>query len=258
MIISAIEADNFTDIVNGILPTDPFACRIISLYNSYSPDLAFVDYWLLQNDDGEFNGAIARNGSNFILFLTEHSDIDEVSSFMRVAGASAVICDGKYKLELNDCKTLTGSVLVRDIAFEEEDNKLEFFKPDIKSVYNMIVKSADENFNPPPFDDFYVDVNHKLRHNTARLVGIFENGVCVASAMTVAESPDSAVLGAVSCDPDYRRRGFGSALIKYLTNLLVSENKSVYLHRAQNANVDFYKNLGFGEHGTWCEYYFIR
>ena len=94
MIISALEADNFINIVNGISPTDPFACRIISLYNSYSPDLVFVDYWLLQNVSGDFTGAIARNGSNFILFLTKQSDIGEVSSFMRVAGASAVICDG--------------------------------------------------------------------------------------------------------------------------------------------------------------------
>ena len=258
MIISALEADNYIEIINAVSQSDPFACRIISLYNSYSPELAFVDYWLLQNDDGDYTGAIARNGSNFILFLTEHSDIDEVSSFMRVAGASAVICDGKYELELNGCKTLTGKVLVRTVPFDDEDNGLTFSEPDIKAVYEMIVKSADENFNPPPFDEFYVDVNHKLRHNTARLVGIDEDGICVASAMTVAESPNSAVLGAVSCDPNFRRRGFGSALIKYLTNMLVAENKSVYLHRAQNANVDFYKSLGFEEYGTWREYYFVR
>ncbi|MDO4882086.1 MAG: GNAT family N-acetyltransferase [Oscillospiraceae bacterium] len=258
MIISALEADNFINIVYGISPTDPFACRIISLYNSYSPDLVFVDYWLLQNDDEEYTGAIARNGSNFILFLTEQSDIDEVSSFMRVAGASAVICDGKYQLELNGCKTISGTVLVRTTSFEDEENELIFSEPDIKAVYDMIVKSADENFTPPPFDEFYVDVNHKLRHNTARLVGIEEDGICVASAMTVAESGTGAVIGAVSCDPDYRRRGYGSALIKHLTNILVSENKAVYLHRAQNANVDFYKNLGFEEYGTWREYYFVR
>ena len=258
MIISALEADNFIETINGISSSDPFACRIISLYNSYSPDLVFVDYWLLQNDSGDFTGAIARNGSNFILFLTKQSDIGEVSSFMRVAGASAVICDGRFRLELNGCKTLSGVVLVRCSAFEDNDSELDFYEPDIKSVYEMSEKSADENFTPPPFDDFYVDVNHKLRHNTARLVGIWENGVCAASAMTVAESTDGAVIGAVSCDPDYRRRGFGSALIKYLTNVLVAENKAVYLHRAQNANVDFYKNLGFEEYGVWREYYFVR
>ena len=257
MINSAADAESFIKTVRGISPTDPFACRIISLCNSYDPGLVFVDYWLIGDENG-CTGAIARNGSNFILFLTDDSDLEEISSFMRVAGASAVICDGRFNLELNGCKTLEGKVLVRNTAFEEDETGLCFVQPDIRQAYDLIVKSADENFVPPKFEDFYVDVNHKLRHNTARLCGIEENGRVVAAAMTVAESDGAAVLGAVSCDPEYRRRGFGSSLIRHITNILAGENKSVYLHRAKNANAAFYTNLGFSEYGDWREYYFIR
>lgn len=257
MINSANDADSFIKEVQAISAVDPFACRIISLCNSYKPDLVFVDYWLVQNDSGKNTGAIARNGSNFILFLTDDSDIEEISSFMRIAGASAVICDGKYQLDFSGGKTLEGKVLVKAEAFDDEDD-LSFIEPDIKSAYGLIQKSADENFVPPNFEDFYVDVNHKLRHNTSRLLGIEENGVPAAVAMTVAESDNAAVLGAVSCDPEYRRRGFGSSLIKHITNILVGEKKSVYLHRAENDNVEFYKNLGFTEYGSWREYYSIR
>ncbi len=258
MIISALEADNFIKSVQDVSACDPFACRIISLFNSYKPELVFVDYWLIADENGEYNGAIARNGSNFILFLSGKSDIDEVSSFMRVAGASAVICDGKYSLDLIGCKTLSGVVLVRKEAFEDEETEISFIEPDIKSVYELMTCSADENFVPPSFDDFYVDVNHKLRHNSTRICGIERDGILAASAMTVAESENAAVLGAVSCRPDYRKRGFGSTLIKHITNRLVSENKSVYLHRAQNANEAFYDGLGFTEYGAWREYYLIR
>lgn len=256
MINSATDADSFIKEVQAISADDPFACRIISLCKSYNPDLVFVDYWLVQDENGENTGAIARNGSNFILFLTDDSDIEEISSFMRVAGASAVICDGKYELDFTGGKTLEGRVLVRNTAYNDED-ELSFIEPDIKSAYELIQKSADENFIPPNFEDFYVDVNHKLRHNTSRLIGIVENGEAAAVAMTVAESDRAAVLGAVSCDPEYRRRGFGSSLIKHITNILVEENKAVYLHRAENDNVEFYKNLGFTEYGSWREYYFV-
>lgn len=256
MINSATDADSFIKEVQAISAVDPFACRIISLCKSYSPDLVFVDYWLVQDENGIYTGAIARNGSNFILFLTDDSDIEEISSFMRVAGASAVICDGKYELDFTGGKTLEGRVLVRNTAYNDED-ELSFIEPDIKSAYELIQKSAYENFIPPNFEDFYVDVNHKLRHNTSRLIGIVENGEAAAVAMTVAESDRAAVLGAVSCDPEYRRRGFGSSLIKHITNILVEENKAVYLHRAENDNVEFYKNLGFTEYGSWREYYFV-
>ena len=119
MINSATDADSFIKDVQAISAFDPFACRIISLCNSYKPDLVFVDYWLVQDDNGNNTGAIARNGSNFILLLTDGSDIDEISSFLRVAGASAVICDGKYELDFTGGKMLAGKVLVRDSAFDD-------------------------------------------------------------------------------------------------------------------------------------------
>ncbi len=259
MILSANDKKDFTASISALSDKDPFACRIISLYNSYNPELAFVDYWLVTDEiNGNCTGAIARSGTNFILFLTDNSDIDEVSSFMRVAGASRVLCDGKYSLKLYESNCVSGSVLVRSEMLKMDDEFFYITEPDIKSAYELIVKCADENFVPPAFDDFYVDVNHKLRHNAMRMYGISENGHLVAVAMTVAESQQGAVLGAVSCDPEYRKRGYGSGIVKYISNRLIAENKVVFLHRAAEANVSFYNNLGFIEIGSWKEYSFER
>jgi GNAT superfamily N-acetyltransferase len=257
MIISANETKDFVTIISSISDNDPFACRIISLYSSYNPELAFVDYWLILDDDnGKCSGAIARSGSVFILFMTDGKSIAEVSSFIRVAGASSVLCNAEFKLELYNSKSVTGSVLMKNTPFEYIDNRISYSIPKIKDAYDLIVKCADENFVPPKFDDFYVDVNHKLRHEVMRICGIQEDDKLVAVAMTVAESENGAVLGAVACDPDYRKHGYGSSIVKYLSNVLLSENKTVYLHRAKNANVSFYNNLAFTEIGRWREYYF--
>ena len=259
MIVSSNEAKDFVSSVLEISDNNPFACRIISLYNSYSPELAFVDYWMIADEDSEACvGAIARSGTDFIVFLTDDCNIEEVSSFMRVAGASSVICDGKYELDMYGSKSASGSVLQRKDGFELSECSLNVIEPEIKEAYELIVKCADENFKPPLFEDFYVDVNHKLRHNTMRMYGIKENDTLVAVAMTVAESGNGAVLGAVSCDPEYRKQGYGSNIVKYISNRLINENKTVYLHRAKNANVSFYNNLGFKETGKWREYYFER
>lgn len=258
MIISANEVNDFKSSVSKISDNDPFACRIISLYNSYPPELAFVDYWIISDEDGKCTGAAARSGTNFVLFLTDGSDLEEISSFMRVAGASSILCSGKYNLDLFGYKKTTGAVLVRNTPFEFDGDSLNIVEPDIKDAYDLIVRCADDNFKPPLFEDFYVDINHKLRHKTMRIYGISDNGTLVAVAMTVAESGDGAVLGAVSCDPDYRKRGYGSSIVKYISNRLIAENKAVFLHRAENANVSFYDNLGFKQSDEWCEYFFER
>ena len=252
MIQSANESVDFVGAINALSQDDPFACRIISLFSCYPPQLVFVDYWLIRDDESdEVTGAIARNGSNFILFLTAAADLEETSSFMRVAGASGVISSGEYELDLNR-PSFSGPVLVCSGPFGTEDADL--VTPDIKAAYELIVRCADENFHPPVFEDFYVDVSHKLRHNAMSLVGVQENGELVAIAMTVAESENGAVLGAVACLPEYRKKGYGSQVVRSLTSRLIAQNKRVYLHRAQDANVSFYEKLGFCECGTWREY----
>ena len=137
----------------------------------------------------------------------------------------------------------------------EDEEEAKVITPDIKAAFDLIVSCEGEGFQPPEFDSFYVDVNHKLRHHTMRLCGIEDNGKLAALAMTVAESDTAAVLGAVACAPEYRRKRYGSAVVKHITNSLVAEGKRVYLHRAQNANVRFYQKLGFTECGQWREYH---
>lgn len=257
MIVSSVEAVDFVKTLSSVANNDPFACRIISLYNSYNAELAFVDYWLINDDEtNECLGAVARSGTNFIIYLVDERPVDEVSAFIRVAGATSVLCDDKFKLDLYDGVSISGYVLERKEVIDTIDKNISFIEPDIKSVYNLLLKCADDNFNPPEFEDFYVDVNHKLRHGTIRIAAISSGNNLAAVAMTVAESSNASVLGAVACDPIYRKHGYGTAVVGYLTNMLVSEGKTVYLHRAANANANFYANLGFGEIGKWKEYHF--
>ncbi len=255
MIISSEKIPGYVQTVQRLSRGNPFACRIISLYRSYSPDLAFVDYWITADAHGVCTGAIARNGSDFILFLTSRSDLREISSFLRLSGARGILCDGNYKLELfGEGSTGTVMRLSRLIPLSETETEAEIIKPDLRSAYELMRLSADENFTPPTFDDFYVDVNHKLRHGTLRLCGAADEGRLVAFAMTVAECERSAVLGAVVCHPDYRRKGYGTQAVRYLAQTLISEGKTVYIHRARNTSTSFYVKMGFTDYGYWKEY----
>ena len=256
MILTADNCDEFISTTESLDGQNPFACRIISLCTSYQPSLPFVDYWTVFDDESKNpTGAIARNGTDFILFLTDKTDLDEVSSFMRVAGATSVICSNSYSLDLFGYEKTSGPILVRREEIPE-CNSFEICTPQIKDAYNLIAASADKGFTPPEFEDFYVDINHKLRHGTMRLLGLCSEGELAAVAMTVAESSQGAVIGAVACLPEHRKKGYGTYIVNHLTNILVKEGRSVFLHRAENANKAFYDNLKFSRFDSWCEYHF--
>ncbi len=230
---------------------NPFGCRIKALYDTYDYSLAFVDFWAQIIDD-TIVSLIARMETSFILRLTDDSDLEEVSSFIRVSGASNVICDGKYSL---DCamKKVTGPVFV-SVDVMENERDFNVFNPHIKDVYNIISKYKSKNFNVPGYESFALDVAHKLNKKTMRIYGIGESSL-ICCIMTLAETKDGAVLGALATDPDFRRRGYGAFLIKYINNALVKEGKSVFLHRAPDENIEFYNKLGFKEYGLWAEYF---
>ena len=252
MIRLSQNSDAFLSAVDEIGGNDPFACRVRALCRSYAPSLPFVDYWLTADEAGQVNGAIARNGASFLLYMTDRSELREVASFLHMAGAAQVLGNGRFVLE-GFAREKTGAVMVtKQPAAVTADCPV--IEPDIRAVHALLMTCADRDFCPPAFEDFYVDVSHRLRHGTLRLCGTNANGALASVAMTVAESEDCAVLGAVACHPDHRRRGLGTAAVSALVNRLVSEGKTVYLHRARGVSEAFYRRMGFAPCGTWREY----
>lgn len=229
---------------------NPFGCRISSLYNTYDYRLPFVDYWI-QVDDNKCVSIIARLETSFILLLTDLSDMEEISSFIRVSGAASIICDGKYEI---DCALtrMEGPILSSRVIMDNPQ-KAEVTEPTVKEVYSLISKCASKNFAVPSYESFALDVGHKLNKNTVRIYGIKDSEL-ISCIMTLAESSDSAVLGALATDPDYRNKGYGAFLIKYINNVLVKEGRAVFLHRAPDENIEFYNKLGFDLYGKWAEY----
>lgn len=256
MIRHAAGIADYAETVSRLAPGDPFACRIRSLYSTYPPSLPFVDYWLTADGRGQANGAIARSGTDYVLLLTAHTDLDEVSSFLEMTGAGRALCDGSYTLtgyrQVNSGWLLQAS---RPVAVAPS---FSVYHPTLRDVYAVLQTCAGEQFPLPPWEDFYVDMNHKLRHGAVRLLGIRDAAELCAVGMTVAETEDSAVLGAVSCRPDRRRQGYGTQVVGSLVNALLREDKTVWLHRAQNDNAAFYQSMGFAERGTWKEYTYNR
>ncbi len=242
-------------ILNSMSKDNPFGCRINSLYQCYDDSLPFVDFWIQENN-GTYCSAIARLGTQFIVQLTKLSDIEEISSFLRVAGATSILCDNRYKLDVFCSEKKNGAVLkFYGEPYDIEEN-YDLCVPSVRETYELLVECKEEGFEAPDFESFNLDVSHKLRHNAVRIIGLKEDSVLKSVAMTVAETETDAVLGAVASHPDCRSKGYGSFMVKSITNELLKENKNIYLHRALDKNVSFYSNLGYKVLGKWCEYYF--
>lgn len=107
----------------------------------------------------------------------------------------------------------------------------------------------------PPFDSWYVDVSHRLRHGVCHTAVCCADGQPVSMAMTVAESETAAVIGGVVTAPAFRRRGLASRCVTALLSRL-SNKRTVWIAPANAAAEAVYLRLGFVPADVcWTEIY---
>lgn len=236
---------------------DPFVCRIASLFTAYKELIPFADFWIQLDKNQEGVSALSRLGTQFILYLTDKSDLEEIASFIRVAGASSLLTDGKYNLDIQCRKMCFGSIMKYIFPKPQLSENESVISPNLKAVYSLLTENFSDNSNLPDCESFCLDVSFKQRRNTSRVYGIEdEKGKLMSCAMTVAETDKCAVVGAVATGKEYRKKGYGTYMTKYITGQLFREKKKIYLFREHNKNEKFYNNAGYINCGTWKELYF--
>lgn len=119
-----------------------------------------------------------------------------------------------------------------------------------EGVYRLLCDAFPDGALPP-FDAFYVDLSHRLRHGLCRIAAVEDPpGTPLACAMTVAEAPDAVVIGAVATAPQRRRRGYASACIRAL---LAEDARPALIAPNDDAAARLYRSLGFSPYGGWAE-----
>ena len=221
---------------------DPFYTRILSLYESYGGGYDFVGFWV-QETDGACTAAISRFEDKFSLYLTDASDPEEISAFLRFQGAGAVMAARGFLSDLPADRVIKGQVL-RYIG-EQYNSKLELYSPEIKPFYELLQRCASEIFLVPEYMTFLSDVTHRRNLGKCTLLGTDIDGTLASGVMTVSETDFAAILGAVATHPDFRRRGLSRELVRTLASQINSRGREAYVFSASEANTRFYQNSGF-------------
>lgn len=221
---------------------DPFYTRILSLYESYGGGYDFVGFWV-QETDGAYTAAISRFEDKFSLYLTDRSDLEEISSFLRFQGAGAVMAACGFSFDIHADRVIKGQVL-RYIG-ELYHSELELYSPEIKPFYALLQSCASDIFLVPEYMTFLSDVTHRRNLGKCTLLGTDIDGILASGVMTVSETDSAAILGAVATHPDYRRRGLSRELVRTLASRINAQGREAYVFSASEANTRFYQNSGF-------------
>ena len=118
--------------------------------------------------------------------------------------------------------------------------------------YEDLHAFLSDYFVLPPFDSWYVDVSHRVRHGCCHIATVVREDRVVCNAMSVAETENDALLGAVATHPQWRRQGLAVGCIGYLVDLL-SDSRRIHISPFDDRAKQLSEKLGFSVSGSWGE-----
>ena len=228
----------------SIPPENECGIRIHSLKLAYGLDAPFIRYYsddnggLLSILDGAAILSVSENIEEWAIFVTMNPEIIHLH-------CPAAI--GHY-LVTNGAWQGREGVVLRYAGERAETSPLVCETPNLPSVHDLLCQCFD---SMAPLNAWYPDVSHRIRHNCAKIATVLDGEIIVSTAMTVAETDCSAILGQVATHSSYRGRGYAKLCI----NSLISrcKDKSLYILPMTDYAQSLYESMGFEACGDWAE-----
>lgn len=235
-----------TALLDALPPRSEAAVRLRGLAHAYGTQTPIVQFW--QDEAGGFASLMdgcavvdlpeSAPSAEWRQFLTLLPGLHSLRTDAATAGALAQAGWTGWQ---------TGLVMTPGPSLPPPARKPRLLSP--REAWPVL--SACFGQDLPPFDAWYVDMSHRLRHDAALLVGFVEAGRAVACAMTVAQSPGGALIGGVATLPACRGKGYASACVLTLAQALTARGDRVLLSPKNEEARELYARLGFVKAGQW-------
>ena len=207
---------------------------------SYGTECGFLDLWYQQSED-KITALICKFEQSVILVADPTADFGEIKEFINVIGFKNIQAE-PFILELLGFEFTEYQVVFK---MTEKGGSLPEM-PNITAVYDLLYGEENPHIAKAEFESFYVDLSHRIRHNTAAAI-LADKAVCVASHLT----DTAAVISGVTTKKEARKAGLGSLVLKGLTENL---NGRKIFAAAENSVVPFYIKNGFKKCGKTAIY----
>lgn len=242
--------ENDIPFLKSMCKKDLFISRIISTYNAYG-ETNLAQFWV-QTEEGRLNAVFCLLDGVLTMSHVCDGNMDELEGFLYAVTASVIVCDAKFAMRFFPNHTTTGPILHYDNSEILECDFAFDRNPSLKELYSIMKSCKSASFVPPPWEPFYLDMSHRIRHGCALSVGVRnEQGVLCSGGFTVAQTDHNAILGGICTLPNERHKGFGKKTVAALLSQLHQDD--VYVFRDADENREFYDMIGFTECGTWAE-----
>lgn len=188
-----------------------------------------------------------RKSGSIKFYAVKGFNPEEIALFLSDLEYTFFIGPGSYSILLRSESILTKSIKITDLCHLKSKVVLETsYKNNIIPInledLDKVIEVYKKAFNSFASKDV---LKERIGRKRGRGFGIFVDEKLVSVSFTDFETKKESLIVGVATLPEFRNRGYGTELVKYLSNILQNENKEIYLEYNSQVAGNIYKKLGF-------------
>lgn len=125
----------------------------------------------------------------------------------------------------------------------------------LPDVFSVLQKSHEYYRKHAKYDSWSADWERRLSLGLSEVYQLERDGQVIGTGSVGSEDDECGIVGAVAVVPEWRHRGLGGEISRFLTRRILEKGKTPRLMAGYDAVAELYRQVGFTECGRWGELY---
>ena len=233
-----------------------FGSKVMTALRVYGLESAANRFYLSVGPDGP---AAALYLSDGVLAISsnEQTDVEEIAALARRERV------GEIDIGWSQCAALQailGGVAESSYYMVYAGGPQERADPNIRpgdlpAVFQVLRRSHEYYRTHLKYEFWAGDLERKLSMGLAEVYQLELDGKVVGTGSIASEDDECGVIAAVAVIPEYRHRGLGNRVSRFLAGRIQEKGKTPRLISGDDEVAELYRKIGFVPCGRWGELY---
>lgn len=233
-----------------------FGSKMSAALQAYGPDDPRARFFLLPAPGGD-HAALYLAGDVLALSAPPGTDMAPVSALIRREGVHEVdaplpLCEALQGLLGG---TLESSYYMVYRGGDIRGDFSDLTAGDLHTVFDVLQRSHEYYRTHLTFDTWSEDLKRRLDLGLMELYQLERDGQVVGTGSIASEDAECGVPAAVAVVPEWRHRGLGAHISRFLTGRVLEKGKTPRLISGYDAVAALYTQVGYESYGRWGELY---
>ena len=256
MLIQVTDATRVPQLVRACSIEPVFGSKILTALRAYGLHDPRARFWVQVQED-EAVAALYLSGDVLVISAAESAEVQPVADLIRAESVHETDTNWAQCAALQEILggTTDSSYYMVYTGGDVAEDFPDIAQGDLETVFGVLQRSHEYYRTHLTFDRWSGDLRQKLERGLMELYQLTADGEVVGTGCIVSEDDACGVIAAVAVVPEFRHRGLGSRISRFLVQRIREKGKTPRLISGYDEVAELYRQVGFETCGRWGELY---